>query len=742
MDILNGLNPQQLAAVTAEDKQILVVAGAGSGKTKVLVSRIAWLMAEKGVRPGEIMAVTFTNKATREMKERIEKMTGLNTFRMWIGTFHALCARLLRMEGKGAGLSDDFVIYDTTDCRNIIKSILASMGLDEDKDYHPASVAAAISDAKNRLMTPRDCAREADDQWKRNVAEIYRGYQLALKDNNALDFDDLLTHAVWLLEQHPDVLAHYRARFRHILVDEYQDTNHCQYRLVRLLAGNDGNLFAVGDPDQSIYRWRGADISNILDFSVDYPACRQLQLTQNYRSTQHILDVANDLITHNRERTPKDLFTEAAAGEPVVLHHTENDKEEAAYVIRQIMALQDEGYALSDVAVLYRTHSQSRLFEDICVRYGVPYRIFGGMRFYDRKEVKDTLAYIRLLVNPNDGEALNRIYNEPRRGIGKTTWDKLTDLAAQRGCSLWQVLANLQDSGFATAARTKLERLYALLENLRAYAAQEPSVVNIVQEVWRQTGYQDMILLAEDSADKMEILEQLVSTSSDFDALYAELQAVEDLDDPLEPPLVSFLSQVSLATDLDDADSDTGYLTLMTLHAAKGLEFPVVFLVGMEEGLFPHRRSLFSGDEGEMEEERRLCYVGITRARERLFFTAAGQRYYWGRPEVSKKSRFLEEINPSLLKKTGVAPMMPKAERTPAGVRQIGSVFKPLAPQDAPKKKATEMILIGDRLRHSKFGDGVVVALSGSGDDLQVTVAFPDVGVKNLMWKYAPMKKI
>lgn len=739
MDILAGLNPEQLAAVTAEERQVLVIAGAGSGKTRVLVSRIAWLIAVRGVSPYGLMAVTFTNRAANEMKDRVEAMTGIQSRWMWIGTFHALAARLLRMEGDHFGIGRDFVIYDDGDSRTLIKRILAGMNLGaEEKQFHPSAVAAAISEAKNKLVAAADYSAYAEDEWQRTVGQVYLRYQTALKANRALDFDDLLTQAVWNLERYPEIRARYCERFRHILVDEYQDTNHCQYRLVRLLAGEEGHLFAVGDPDQSIYRWRGADINNILDFSRDYPACRELKLTQNYRSTQNILSAANALIAHNLSRKPKDLFTTAGDGAPVGLHRTETDREEAAYVIRAVAALQDEGYALDDCAVLYRTHGQSRLFEDECIRFGIPYRIYGGMKFYERKEVKDTLAYLRLLVNPYDGEALRRIYNEPRRGIGKATWDKLQEIAERQGRAIWDLLADCADLEASPATRNRLKGLYQLLAGMIADTANIEAVAEIIRLVWERTGYADAIAAAGDE-ERLEILEQLLDTASGFDLSYDMLSLLEAEEAP-ERPLLAFLSQVSLATDMDAVDADRHKLTLMTLHAAKGLEYPVVFLVGMEEGIFPHKKVIFSFDDGQMEEERRLCYVGMTRARERLQFTAASRRLFWGNYETNKNSRFLAEIPDHLLLKSGVAP--PGQRQKPApGMRATTNLFKPQVPAAAPKPTVA-LVAVGDRLRHSKFGDGVVVAVSGGGDDLQVQVAFPDQGIKNLMLKYAPVKKI
>ncbi len=741
MDIRNGLNEQQLAAVTASEQQVLVVAGAGSGKTKVLVSRLAWLIAEQRINPYQIMAVTFTNKAAREMKDRVENLLKINSRWMWIGTFHALSARLLRMEAESFGLSKDFIIYDDGDSRALIKRALAELRLaDDDKSYHPSAVLNAISGAKNRLQPPADFQQAADSDWELNIAKVYQRYEDMLHAAQALDFDDLLTRLYHELQAHPAVLAKYRERFGHILVDEYQDTNHCQYLLIKLLAGEQGHVFAVGDPDQSIYRWRGADIANILDFSRDYPGARELRLTQNYRSTQTILDAANGLIANNKNRKPKDLFTQAGAGDPIVFHRADSDKEEAAYVMRSIRALVELGHSLSDCAVLYRTHGQSRLLEDECIKMAMPYRVYGGMKFYERKEVRDTLAYLRLLVNPHDDEALRRVYNEPRRGIGRATWDKLQEGAGQGGCSIWSLLAQAEGLGFSAAVSHKLVYLRELLQGLAGYAAQTRQVAEILRELWQRTGYGEMIASGPDSAERLEILEQLMDTAGDFDLNYEDMAQITPEGEELDPPLVAFLNQISLATDMDAAEEAPDYLTLMTLHAAKGLEFPVVYLVGMEEGVFPHRKVLFSFDDNELEEERRLCYVGITRARERLTLTAANRRLVWGKYENNKPSRFLKEIPEELVNSTGVTSHAPSRQRQE--FTATNNVFQPRVAVKQEGAKLETGIMVGDKLRHGKFGDGVAVAISGSGDDLQITVAFPDVGVKKLMWKYAPLKKI
>jgi len=741
MDILEGLNEQQQAAVTAQERRVLVIAGAGSGKTKVLVSRLAWLVAERGVNPYQVMAVTFTNKAANEMKQRVESLLHINTRWMWIGTFHALSARLLRLNAASFGLNRDFLIYDDGDSRILVKRALAELNLaEDDKNYHPAAVLNAIGGAKNRLQTPADYAQLAGNDWENNIARIYRRYQELLQIAGALDFDDLLTRLYWELQRRPEILHQYRARFGHILVDEYQDTNRCQYLLIKLLAGADGHVFAVGDPDQSIYRWRGADISNILDFCQDYPEAREVRLTRNYRSTQNILDAANAVIANNKNRKPKELFTETGAGEQIVFHQAESDKEEAAYVLRTIRALIEIGQSLSDCAVLYRTHGQSRLFEDECIKMNIPYRVYGGMKFYERKEVRDTLAYLRLLVNPHDDEALRRIYNEPRRGIGRATWEKLQTEAREQGCPLWTLIQRLEQLDFSPATAHKLTGLRELILGLSAYAEQTPQVADIIRELWKQSGYGEMVAAGPDGADRLEVLEQLMDTAGDFDLTYDDMALAAPEDELPDRPLVAFLSQVSLATDMDAVEAEQNYLTLMTLHAAKGLEFPIIYLVGLEEGVFPHRKVLFSYDDNEMEEERRLCYVGITRARERLILTAANRRLVWGKYENNKPSRFLKEIPAELLVKTGVIAHSPSRQRQEFAA--TNNVFQPRVAVKQETVRPEAGIMVGDKLRHGKFGDGVAVAVSGSGDDLQITVAFPDVGIKKLMWKYAPMKKI
>lgn len=744
MDNLDSLNQQQKEAVTATEKQILVIAGAGSGKTKVLVSRAAWLIEQQHQDPRQLMAVTFTNKAANEMKERLERSTGIDSRWLWIGTFHSLCVRILRRENLLEGYDHNFTIYDTADQKALIKKCLADMGLaSEERLYSPQLVLGRISDAKNRLLSVAEFATEATDQHQRNIAELYRRYQRRLKENNAFDFDDLLTETVWLLQRQPEVLAKYQQMFKHILVDEYQDINHCQYRLISLLAGDEGNLFVVGDPDQSIYGWRGADISNILDFVKDYPDCREIQLNRNYRSTSTILTAANSLIANNNNRKPKDLFTEGNQGEPICFVLTEDDREEAFAVIRTVAALLDEGYQYSDCAVLYRTHGQSAAIERACMRFGIPYRVFGGIKFYERKEVKDTIAYLRLLVNPDDGESLQRIYNEPKRGIGKTTWDKLQQIALQRGENVGRLLAVAdQFPELSGAAARKLKTLATLLDQLRDFVAETDSVAAIINELWQRTDYKSLLdeKDSEKLAERLDILEQLYNTATTFDEDYQQMFALSEED--WQPPLNVFLNQTALAMDSDGIGEGSDYLTLMTLHAAKGLEYPVIFIVGMEDGVFPHRRAIFSLGDNEMEEERRLCYVGITRARERLFLSAAKRRLTWGTYENNRLSRFISEIPQELLEISGVdKKRIEKSAPTDSGgsLFVAGTVSRPTV-TTAPT--TAQLFMIGDKVRHGSWGDGVVVQLSGNGEDAMISVAFPGVGIKKLLVKYAPIKKI
>lgn len=732
---LSELNERQLAAVTAPDGPVLVIAGAGSGKTKVLVSRAAYLMAERGLSPHRILAVTFTNKAANEMKERLADLTGLDVQRMWIGTFHSICTRLLRMEGAFGG---NFSIYDSADSQSLIKKVLRHLELN-DKRFAPSGVLSAISRAKNDLISPEEYAAQASNPWEEEIAKAYREYQIRLRQNIALDFDDLLVEGLRLLERHPELLEKYRRRFCHILVDEYQDTNHCQYRLIRLLAGEVQNLFVVGDPDQSIYGWRGADLRNIMRFQEDYPNCQVVKLVENYRSTQNILDASNHLIAHNEERVEKELFTAQGRGEKLLFYTAESDKDEARFVISHFAALAEEGYRYRDMAVLYRTHAQSRLFEEACIRYAIPYRVYGGIRFYERKEIKDSLAYLRLAANPEDGESLSRIYNEPKRGIGRITWERLIEGATDRGQGIYAALAHSDElEAINPPAQKKLQGLYEMLKGFRDFDLQQSSVAALLEEIWQKSGYLDSLGEHTEGEERRANLEQLYNMAAEFDATYA----AEEQDETEELPLTVFLSHLALATDLDEDTREENYLTLMTLHAAKGLEFPIVCLAGMEEGVFPHLRIQASFSDRDMEEERRLCYVGMTRARERLILSAAGRRLVWGSYGYNLPSRFIKEIPPELLDCQGDRPLeRPSPRQSSADNRRV-NLFQQDPPMMKKKSLPPAAIGLGDRVEHAKFGRGVVVAAEGEGESLTLRIAFPGQGIKQLLWSYAPMKKI
>jgi DNA helicase-2/ATP-dependent DNA helicase PcrA len=723
---MNNLNQEQLNAITSKDKAILVLAGAGSGKTRVLVERIRHLIKQEGVSPFSIMAVTFTNKAAKEMKERLSDIYSPN---MWIGTFHSICAKLLRIEHRHVPFQRNFVIYDSDDSRSLLKKAMLHLGIDS-KKYTPQAMAYLISDAKNKLINPRDMADQAENEYEENVAKLYFEYQKRLRENNALDFDDIMVEALHLLQQYEAVRQKYQQRFQHILVDEYQDTNHCQYHLIKLLHGHDGHLFVVGDPDQSIYGWRGADIKNILDFERDYPDCQVIKLVENYRSTQNILSAANSVIAHNKNRKQKELFSHKGDGAKICFHLAKTDKEESAFILKTINDLIMEGYAYRDIAVLYRTHSQSRLLEDACIRYNLPYRIFGGIRFYERKEVKDSIAYLRAIANPLDKEALSRIYNVPRRGIGKTTWDKILNAAEARNCGIFDLMQDIDNIPSLHAGTRKCLRDFAqLFADLWALRQSDPSLAALLRYIWQQSGYKDALLAEIGGDERWDNLEQLFDMAAEFDRDFVP-------DEEYSDSLSAFLARMALATDMDNWQQSDDFITLMTLHSAKGLEFPIIFIMGMEEGIFPHKRAITALDADELEEERRLCYVGITRAKERLYLLAANHRYTWGEPVCNKCSRFLKEIPSGLLEQSGI-----KKDLSTIDLPANTNIFVQKQTEQGLGSNPS-LVNLGDKVEHNKFGLGVVVSMSGSGDDLQVGVAFPDLGIKQLIWRWAPIKKV
>ncbi len=725
--ILDKLNPAQLEAVTHLNGPLLVIAGAGSGKTRVLTARIAHLL-EQGVPPYAILAITFTNKAAAEMKERVYRMVGPRAKDIWLSTFHAFCAKFLRLEAdRLPGLNKSFVIYDAGDSLALVKACLKELNLD-DKHFPPAGVQAAISNAKNSLLDPGAFAREADNFHQHKVAEIYDLYERKLRHHNAVDFDDLLFLSARLLETDQEVLAKYQDKFRYILIDEYQDTNRAQYMLARHLAARHRNIFVVGDVDQSIYAWRGADIRNILDFEADYPEARVIKLEQNYRSTQTILDAANTVIENNRDRKPKSLWTDNPAGERLTHYLALDERDEARFVCDNIIK-QNTVYRVPyrDMAVLYRTNAQSRVVEEAFMRAGVPYTIVGGLKFYDRKEVKDILAYLRVIFNPADAVGLQRIINVPRRGIGDTTLGRLSDYAAERGVTLFDAVSGADAvPGLTARAKHQLDGLAALIFGLIAKAPGLP-VAKLIETVMNDSGY-----LAEmeneqtpQAEARIENLRELLSVAKEFVA--------GEIEDTLE----NFLSHVALVSDIDAADTDGDKVTLMTLHSAKGLEFPVVFLAGLEEGIFPHARTLM--DDTEVEEERRLCYVGITRAQRRLFITNAKMRTIYGNTVMYPPSRFLQEIPETLVEKHNVKRDRYSQALSPAPAPS------PLRTPAAPTLKADRPAgdwRAGDKVEHAKWGVGTIVEVRGEGDGQEVKVAFPGMGIRQLMAKFAPLKKV
>ena len=737
-NILNRLNPGQVEAATHVDGPLLVIAGAGSGKTSVLTSRIAYLL-DQGVRPYNILAITFTNKAAAEMKERVQAIVGDTAKNIWLSTFHAFCAKFLRLEIDNLpGYDRNFVIYDTGDSQTLIKQCLKELNLD-DKHFPPNGVQATISNAKNTLTDFHAFDREADNFYQKKVAEVYKMYQMRLRLHNALDFDDLLMLTVRLLEDNAEVLAKYQEKFRYILIDEYQDTNRAQYLLASMLAAKYRNIFVVGDIDQSIYAWRGADIRNILDFEGDYPDAKVVKLEQNYRSTQNILDAANTLIENNSDRKPKSLWTDNTAGEQVT-HYLATDERDESNFITEMLIKHNTVYRTpySDMAVLYRTNAQSRVVEEAFMRAGIPYTMVGGLKFYDRKEVKDILAYIRVIFNPSDAISLLRIINVPRRGIGDTSIARMTEYANSTGATLFDAVSNPDAvPGLTSRAKNQLEGLGELLIKLITKAEQTP-VEELIRAVLQDTGYLTELENEQtpQSETRIENLRELLSVAKNF--------ATEDM----EPTLENFLSQVALVSDVDTADLSEDRVTLMTLHSAKGLEFPIVFLAGLEEGIFPHSRTLMN--ESEIEEERRLCYVGITRARTKLYITNARMRTIYGNTVMYPPSRFISEIPENLVERHVRQTFQAKSSNSMYGsaTRPVSTPSRRPMPQaggSAPRAavpRAGGEWKAGDKAQHAKWGLGTVVEVRGTGDQQEIKVAFPGMGIRQLMVQFAPLTRV
>lgn len=742
VDCTYGLNPQQAEAVINTEGPMLIMAGAGSGKTKVLTCRVANLL-QKGVRPYRILAITFTNKAAAEMRERVNNMSGPAAKDVWLFTFHAFCARFLRMEiDKLPGYGGNFAIYDTADSQNLIKQILKEMNLD-DKRFQPSGILSRISNAKNALQDAAAFARQAGDFYEQKVADIYSRYEQKLQLNNALDFDDLLMLSIKLLQENKEVREKYQDRFDYLLVDEYQDTNHAQYLLTKFLAAKHRNICVVGDADQSIYGWRGADIQNILDFEKDYPDAKVIKLEQNYRSTQIILDAANAVIENNTGRKPKNLWTENKSGADIIYFQAVDERDEARFVIEQLQNLQrTENKKLGDMAILYRTNTQSRIFEEMLIKSGISYNMVGGLKFYERKEIKDIIAYLRVIFNPADSLSLLRIINVPKRGIGDASLAKIQAYAAANNVSLFEAVSNAAAiDGLSSRFVSKLDDLAGIIFELMNLANEAP-VEDLIDRVLRDTGYLEELEneRTPQAQSRIDNLHELISVAQEF--------AASEEENNLE----NFLAHVALVSDIDDTELGEDAITLMTLHSSKGLEFPVVFLVGMEEGLFPHARTLM--DETEIEEERRLCYVGITRAKEKLFLSSTKMRTIYGNTVTYPPSRFLQEIPARLVKTikrqerfSALENFKQVSEKYSARPQKPASTFNPHSfmpqkPAAAAGGTAGTRFNTGDRVSHSKWGEGMVVSVKDSSDGQEVKVAFAGAGVRSLLTKYAVLKKL
>jgi DNA helicase-2/ATP-dependent DNA helicase PcrA len=719
--LIEALNPVQAEAVLHTEGPVLIVAGAGSGKTRALTHRIAYLIREQGVSPYAILAITFTNKAAREMAARVEGLLGQRIAKgMWISTFHSACARILRREHDHLGLPSSFTIYDEGDTERLLTNVLKDLDLDV-KRYPPRAMAAAIGKAKDNVLSAGEFAQMAGNFYEQTIANVYMEYEKRKLGAGALDFDDLITETVRLFREHPAVLEHYQEWFRYILVDEYQDTNRAQYQLVNLLAEKYRNVCVVGDADQGVYSWRGATIQNLLDFERDYPDAEVFLMEQNYRSTSNILAIANALIEHNIQRKPKSLWTETTEGELAVRFRADDEHEEALFVAEETHRLvEDEAHRYSDVAVFYRTNAQSRVLEDVFMRAGIPYRVVGGVRFYQRKEVKDVLAYLRLLLNPQDVISARRVVNTPKRGIGDATVAALEGFAAIEQIPFLEATRRADEmSELGARARGAVAGFVGVMRRLREAYDSGARPQRMVEAAATESGY-----LLELEAERTVEAEGRIENLRELGGVAAEFEQRSP-----DGTLAEFLEQVSLVSEQDEYDEESGSVTLMTLHNAKGLEFPVVFIIGLEDGVFPHYRSM--GDPAQLEEERRLMYVGVTRARERLYLTFAWSRTLFGSTSYSPPSRFLGEIPSELVR---------ALEEGELVVAEGASVSPIRAAVEG--RREIPQISAGDTVLHDKWGEGVVLTVSGSGSDAEATVRFEDAGEKRLLVAYAPLRKV
>ena len=723
--LVKNMNTEQSEAVRTTEGPLLIMAGAGSGKTRVLTHRIAYLLDEKDVSPYNILAITFTNKAAKEMKQRVEQLVGEEAQVIWMSTFHSMCVRILRRDADRIGIERNFTIIDPTDQKSVIKDVLKNENIDS-KRFEPRMFIGAISNLKNELKTPEDAQKEANDFHSQMVAAVYKGYQRQLSRNEALDFDDLIMTTINLFERVPDALEYYQNKFQYIHVDEYQDTNKAQYTLVKLLASKFKNLCVVGDSDQSIYGWRGADIQNILSFEEDYPEAKTIFLEQNYRSTKNILNAANEVIKNNSERKPKGLWTANTGGDKIQYYEAMTERDEAEYVVREIMKHQRNGKKYSDMAILYRTNAQSRVLEETFMKSNIPYTMVGGQKFYDRKEIKDLLSYLRVIANSNDDISLQRIINVPKRGIGPSSVEKIQTYAVQNQISMFDALGEVDFIGLSKKVTQECINFYETITNL--IKEQEfLEISDIVDEVLQKSGYRDMLEREQtlESRSRLENLDEFMSVPKD----YEENTPLE------EQSLINFLTDLSLVADIDEADTQSG-VTLMTMHSAKGLEFPIVFIMGMEESLFPHIRAIKSDDDHEMEEERRICYVAITRAEELLYITNATTRMLFGRSQSNMPSRFLREIPEDLLEShTGTK-------------RQTISQAKPQQKRGfskrttSPKKQVSSSDWkVGDKVTHKAWGEGMVSNVNEKNGSVELDIIFKSEGPKRLLAQFAPIEK-
>lgn len=745
-DLLAKLNDKQQQAVRTTEGPLLIMAGAGSGKTRVLTHRVAYLIEEKGVNPWQILAITFTNKAAREMKERVEQLLDAEDANdVWVSTFHALCVRILRRESEKIGYARSFTIADPAEQLTLVKRILKRLNIDP-KKFEPRSILNAISNAKNELITPK--AFHADSLFDQVVAKVYTQYQDSLQADQAMDFDDLIMLTIQLFQSDRPTLSFYQNKFRYIHVDEYQDTNEAQYQLVKMLAGQYHNLCVVGDADQSIYGWRGANMNNILNFEEDYGDAQVVLLEQNYRSTKHILDAANEVIQNNVVRRPKNLWTDNGDGDKITYYSGQSEQDEALYVIQQIQQqMGDNHYQYGDFAILYRTNAQSRVMEENLLKANVPYKIVGGHKFYDRKEIKDILAYMRLIANPKDDMSFQRVINVPKRGIGPGTIEKLQNFADEQNCSLLEACLNIDMSNISGRARSNLADFGNLAYEARQKLADE-TLTQLTEDLLDRSGYLAALKKQNnlEATSRIENLEEFMSVTQRFDDNYQPEDADSD-------KFVDFLAELALVSDADDGDEALSEVTLMTLHAAKGLEFPVVFLIGLEEGIFPLFRAAM--DQDELEEERRLAYVGITRAQKKLYLTNAYSRMLYGRTQANPASRFIGEIDDALLDygNQNVAAMPFRHHSDPGSVRAdnrlaraTATTYHHQAHANGPVAKTSGAGAVtwvpGDKVSHKKWGVGTVVKVNGAGENAELDIAFKEQGVKRLLAAFAPIQKV